>query len=366
MIGVPGGRRLVAGVVTLLAVLFPGLAAGAGIDQPARPSELAWIEFAADDPTAEKGGPASLYVRATIDAAAVVAGSDAAPRRMLPKARLASVLGVLACSGLLYLAVALAHGRGIAALACLVFGLLPPVWSEGAILRPEVPTCVFGLLGLVLLLGLPERLRPARRQGAAVWVPIAGIALAVATADALAVATMPRYGIYLIVPALCLAIAVVQQSAAFLRVLRRFRALVLPFRGFVRRTLPWLMPPFFALAVAALVMTVARGPERVTLAQHGLLPAAPLAAIPLIALAVLGGVARLLHVGFRIARRPRIGPEVVLAVFVLALLVHRLRLDAIDDALPAAPALAVLVADGAAIALLFAAARLGGLRARTR
>lgn len=358
------GRRLVAGVVTLLAVMFPALTAGAGLDQPVRPSELRWIELAAKDPKAELGGPASLFVRSLLDVDAASEG-DQARRRALGEARLASMLGILACSGLLYLAVTLSRGRGVAILSCVAFGLLPPVWSEGAILRPEVPCTVFGLLGLLLLVGMPERLRTVRRGSAVVaWLSVAAIALAVATAEALAVATLPTYGVHLLVPAACLLIAVVQQSVLFLRVLRRFRFLVLPFRGFFVRTFPWLLPAFFSIVVTMLVMRVSRGPDTVTQAEHGLIPASPWLALPVLAFAVVGGLVRMLQVGLRIGRRARIGAEAVLAVHVLALLLHRLRLRALDDALPAAAALAVLVAEGAGIGMLFAGAKLGGLERR--
>jgi hypothetical protein len=363
--GARRGRRAVAAVVTLLAVLFPALTAGAGLDQPVRRGELQLVEIAAEDPEGARGGPASLFYRGPLDESAF--GSPAARQRAVVRARLASLAGILACSGLLYLAVMLSRGRGLAALSCIAFGLLPPVWHEGALVRPELPCAMFGLLALLVLVGLPERLRATRREppwlGLLSLVALAG---AVGTATALAVATMPLYGVFLLVPAACMMIVAVQQTARFVAVLRRSQLRILPFHAVFMRTWPWLLPAFAGLAVAAFLLAVAAGPSTATLARHGLSPDSRWLALPLLLVAGVGGFVRLLQVGLAIGRRSRLRADAVLALYVVGVLLHRLRLERLDDALVAATGFAVALAEGVGLLLFVAGAQLGGLLRRRR
>ena len=50
---------------------------------------------------------------------------------------------------------ALTRWRSTGVLACAALAALPPVWADGAVLRPEVPAALFGGLAILLLGGLP-------------------------------------------------------------------------------------------------------------------------------------------------------------------------------------------------------------------
>ncbi len=343
-------RRLVVVAVTILAVLLPALVAGAGIERPAGTAERARAAAAAADPRGEVGGVADLFYAPFADDAA---GADA------PRARLGSLLGMLAISGLLYAAVAQARGRGQAVLCCFALAATPPVVTEGAIVRPEVPATVFATLALAILVGLPVRLslaRRSRRVGA--WAVVFAMGVAVGTAEGLSVASLPALGVHLLVPAGCLLIVVVQTGIGYLQVLRRFRLLVLPSRAFALRIAPWLCAAFTSLLAGALLLRRIGSPPEPTSSAVGLLTGSPWGVVPIVVLAVVGGGVWLFALGLRLGRRRRLAGETVLAVFVIALVVYHIKAGAREDALPSAPALAVLVAEGARVALLFLGAGL--------
>lgn len=352
-------RAVLVAVVTLSCVLFPALAAGAGLDRPATDAEVAAL-VAASRSDASLRGPSELFLTLLLpeDAAG---WSEPLLRERLPMCRLAAVAFVLALSGLTYLAVTLARGRARAVLACLALGCLWPVYGDGALLRAEVPSAVFGALGTVLLCLLPARLGAARRANTWRAVPaVAALAVAAGVSFALAASSHGAYGVFLLVPAACLLLALGRHGIALLRVLRRFRFAVLPFRAFTLRVLPWLMVAFAALAAAAALLAWVAAPAQPTGSGAGLLPRSMSGAIPLAALAVVGGVLSLLRVGLELGRAGRLSAGAVLFVHCGVLLLHRARADAVDDALPAAMALAVLVAEGGFAVLVVA----GGLMVR--
>jgi hypothetical protein len=178
-------------------------------------------------------------------------------------------------------------------------------------------------------------------------------------------------GIHVLVPGFALlltAIVLLRTAWRQLRPLRRpraarslqdLRAVALsrfPVLAIPRRLLPWLL-----LALGAMVATVvllALGVEGEvaalppTLADVGLLPANPVAAAAVVLLAALGALRLLVSAGLHIGRRRRVTADAVLLISVVALILQRLLGEQTTDALPAAPALAVLMAEGTALALL--------------
>jgi hypothetical protein len=347
--------------VTLLAVLFPALVAGAGIEQPAGHGELVRLRRGAAAEHDRTAGPALVFYGATLPSGAA-SFADPQLEDRLPIARLGSVLALFVISGLLWVSVTIARDRGRAVLACLALGVLPPVARAGCIVRPELPTAVFALLALAILLGLPAQLHASRRRrGLAKPLVLGALALAVATATALAVASSRAYGAALLVPAGCLLLVVALQLQRTLRLFRRFGPVLLPLRAFTARVLPWFAPAFLALVVTAAVLSAVGAPEATTWTEAGLVPRSPWLALPIVALALLGFGVSALRVGLRIGRRRTLMAESILLVHVVVMLAQRMRLGPADDALPAAPAMAFLLAEGARTLLGFG---LGRLRAR--
>lgn len=354
------GRSAVAAVLTLLAVVLPALSAGASIDDPARAGEVERIAAAITATAGDRPGPDALWL-------ASLAGDDPAHdavRERLAVARLAAVAAVLAMSALTWLCVAVVRGRMAALLACLLLALAPPIARDGCVLRGELACAVFAGLGVLLLALLPARARRARRpgvHGAAVLLALHSVAAG--TAFGIAVASAPAFGAWLFVPAVVMLAAVIEDGAALVRVLRRFRGLVLPFRAFALRLAPYVSVTFVALAVTALVLD--RSPA--VPPAEGL---APLTGDPLLGRllwwsAALLGAGRLLLRLCVVATR-RVDATLVLATSCAVPLLHRLARGDVLDALPAAPALAVLVAECLGLVVFVAAARLAGFRSRAR
>ncbi len=360
MNGAPRGRRLVGVAITLLCVALPALFAGATIDGPAREGELGRLAAAITERDLAEAHVDALWL-------GWLAGDDPSPTAVaarLPLARLAAVAGILVTSALLWVTVTIARGRVHALLACGAFAVLPAVAVDGAVLRPELPTTVFAALAVLLLVNLPERLRVARcRRRVADLVSVGLLGVAVATAIGLAVAAAPAYGSCLFVPALATLAVIQRDGLALLRVLRRFRGLILPFRAVTLRLLPWAIPSFGALVATTLLLPDGRE-SLPTLGLRGLLGDSAALAIPLLLLAALGATRLLLRIGLSLSRGGRLDARIVLGLAIAAPLVQRIARGAELDALPFAPALAVLVAEGAWLGVLFGAARLGGLRRR--
>ncbi len=354
-------RSWILAVVTLLVIAFPCLMAGRGIDAAARPGETARLQQAIADPGAEFGGPAVLFYGATLPARASTDGVDALAQHV-PMARLASLLGVLCASVLLYLTVLLARGRTLALIACLCFGIVPAVGSQGYILRPEIPVTVFGLLGVLVLQNLPNRLASRRRRPMATRAALSSAyALVVGTAFALSAASSSQYGICLLVPGGCLLLCILLTGYRFILAVRR-RPTVIPLIPLFVRVAPWFVITVFSLVLMAAVFAVVEPVESVTRLESGLLPAGSVARIVVLVLAPVGGMFWVFRAGMAMGRWRRLTAEIVLLVYCVALLLQRLSLPPGADALPAAGPLAVCLAEGVVLAML--AVRRGFARSR--
>jgi hypothetical protein len=292
--------------------------------------------------------PVELYLAAM----APPAMADAA----LAQARLASVIGLCALSGLLYLLLAAVRGRAMALLGCAALASLPPIAIDGAALRAELPASVFGLLGVVLLIGAPRALTGARRRWARPGLLL--LAVPVAMAFGLAAACQPAAGILLLVPGGALLLVVGTHLLRAARLLRRRSLWRLPTAALNRRLLPWVALVGTGLVgmLAMLAIAVDGDPQALAASRSlaGLLPASWPARLLALALAALGAVKLLLLVGLRLGRRRRIEAATIVAVWVAVVLMQRALGDPGTDALPAAAPLAVLIAEGAMLALVVA------------
>lgn len=338
---------------TLLLVLLPALVVVQHLGAPPHPGERERVVravAAAPGARVVDGEVARSFYRSALRNVPIDAKDPAAP--WLPRARLAQVFGVFALAGLLYTAVLLAGDRLRALLACAWFALLPPVLGEGHVLRAETPAALFGWLGLAVLLGLVAAERRAR--GAA-WrgFLIGGCAL---TANGLAVAALPTFGVALLAPGVVLTLAALQLLLRSGRIVRRYGVSRWPYAACNRRLLPWIGLALATPVVALLILTaVAPGAgedgvaEAVALAASsdaGLLPSAGPWRWALAALLLLGGLGGVFRIGTEFGRRGRVTATVVLWVGV-ALMLASTRQSAAVDVLPAAPAAAVVLAEGA-------------------
>lgn len=355
------GRRLAGGSLILLFALLPGLLAGATLDAPAAPGELARATAALADAvpgSLRQTDLARWFHGMWLEGVVAPDPADAgAVGHFLARARLAQVAGVLAIGLCTYLVVMLAQGRGRALLTCAALTLLAPIHAEGHVLRPETPATLFGLLSVLLMLVLCglQRPRPRRSRGARTAAQLLG-ASAAGCATALAVASQPTHGTYLLVPGAALALATGQAGLGLLRTARRRRWPAVPIRAITRRLLPWAMLALMALLFAAwLLAETLPGPTAViqaTPSPAGLLPASWLLRGPLLLLGVLGALSWLLRLGLRLGRSDRLWPEILVAVHTAVLLAHWLLRDAGVDALPAAVPAALLVAEGAVVVFM--------------
>lgn len=360
MIGSRGGRSVVAAVITLLAVLLPALRAGAAIDGVPRDGELARVGAAIVAVQGPSPGPDALLL-------ALFAGDDPTPdavQRRLPVARLAAVLAVFVCSAGLWLAVSVALGRMHALMACVAYAFAEPIAADGFVLRGELACAAFAALATLLLVLVPARVRQARRRrGVMAWSGIALHAVAAGTALGLAVASAPGFGVWVFLPGLAMLAAALGAARAFVRVLRRFRGLVLPFQAVALRIAPYVVTTLASFAAALLTLERTLATESQP-AQDALLPAAPLLRGLWLALAVLGA----LRLGYVLAfsRRRAAQPDAraLLAIAVAVPLAQRLARGGGLDAMPATAALAVLVGEGVWLLAFAAAARLSGFRRR--
>ncbi len=325
--------------------------AGRGIDAPARPDELAHLAQAIADPEGEVGGPAVLFYGATLPAVASSDGVGSLAKHV-PVARMASLLGILVSTILLYLSVLLARGRMQALIAALVYGVMPGVASQGYVLRPEIPVTVFGLLGLIILQSLPNRLASRRTRPIASRALLSsGYALAVGTAFALAAVSLSWYGIYLVVPGACLLLSILLTGYRFIRSVQRMPA-VIPLIPMFKRVAPWFVIAVFALVIMAAVFAMVEPNTELTTFESGLLPGGGAASVSVLVLAVIGGLYWVYRAGLVMGRWRRLTAEVVLLVFCLTLLMQRRLLPLGAGSLPAAGPLAVLVAEGLVLAML--------------
>lgn len=345
-------QRPAVAAVTLLLVLLPALVVALHLGAPPHPGERERVVRAvAASPSTPivDGEVARSFYRSTLRDVSIAANDATAP--WLPRARLAQVFGVFALTGLLYTAVLLAGDRLRALLACAWLAVLPPVFAEGHVLRAETPAALFGWLGLAVLLGLVQAER--RRRGAA-WrgLMIGGCAL---TANGLAVAALPTFGVALLVPGVVLTLAALQLVVRSGRIVRRRGLRRWPYAACNRRLLPWtalaLATPVVALlamqlaAPGVLAVDAAPGPSLAANSDVGLLPSAmPWGALAWI-LVVTGAIGGVFRIGVGFGRSGRISAVVVLWIGVGLVLAGAVRSPSVD-ALQAAPAAAVVLGEG--------------------
>lgn len=336
---------------TLLLVLLPALVVAQHLGAPPHPGERERVVRAVAVAPAERvvdGEVARSFYRSALRDVAIDADDTAAP--WLPRARLAQVFGVFALAGLLYTAVLLAGDRLRAVLACAFFAVLPPVLGEGHVLRAETPAALFGWLGLTVLLGLVPSERRAR---GAPWrgLIIGGCAL---TANGLAVAALPTFGVALLAPGVVLTLAALQLVVRSVQIVRRRGFVRLPYAACNRRLLPWtamaLATPVVALGTMLVAAPVPAGDDAGAVlaagSNVGLLPAALPWHLVVWALLLLGALGGVFRIGTEFGRRGRVSATVVLWVGV-ALMLAGARHSPPVDALPAAPAAAVVLGEGA-------------------
>ncbi|MCA8943221.1 MAG: hypothetical protein KDB80_11730 [Planctomycetes bacterium] len=334
------GRRVVVTAFTLLVVVLPALVCGVGIDAKVTPAEVARVAAAASDPDGESLGPTALFYTAIVDA------PIGDPTTEIPRARLATVLGVAVLSGVLYLVLAFVGSRALGILACGFFACAPSV--ADATLRPEVPAAVFGMLALLVLAGLPTQLRHRRRRSLFGNVAVVlGSAICSGAALGLSIASLPGYAAYLLFPGGCAMLAVVFALVRFVGFMRRQLPALGPFWGFTRRTAPWLACAVAALACSFWLLDRVANPEPPTITGHGIWPDSPWLAVPLGVCVAIGAVVWSVRVGLRLGRSRRVEPDTVLFVFVATVWIWRVKLPTGADALPTAPAFAIPAAIGA-------------------
>ncbi|MEQ1631577.1 MAG: hypothetical protein ABL997_04335, partial [Planctomycetota bacterium] len=269
---------------------------------------------------------------------------------------------VLGITLLGYLVVMLAGGRLRALVTTLWFAVLPPVASMGHVLRPETPSVLFALLSLLLLQCLAASQRPSARTGN---LTMLSLCFTASLATACAVATMPSAGIVLLLPGGAAMAATGQVALRMWRTLRERSVAVWPARAAAARMWPFVLGSVVSLVATVLVMEASvRSPEGLspTRSDTGLLPESSWLAWPLVALAVLGGMRLVLRTGQRLGRRGRLGADMLLLVYVAAMLLQRMLRSTDDDALPVALPFALLLTDGAVYAFLLVTPRLRSLR----
>lgn len=352
-------RRLAGHCLVLLVALLPALLAGSRIDAPPAPGEWERLAHAVEDPADSAVVRGFLTAQVPADVSAVPPAGTPAAARLLARARLIQVLGLFALSLLTYLALTLASGRARGLLCCAFLCVLPPLTAAGHVLRPETPAALFGLLALVLLLGVATLQQPAlARRASAATLAAAGLCAGVALG--LAAGSLPGAGILLLLPGLCATVIMVQLAVRLLRALRRRLWVVVPVRAATGRLWPWAFAAVAALAATLLVLELAvpaPGALAPSAATVDLLPSAPWARWPLAVLAALGAFRLIVRAGLRLGRRGRPDGDFLLMLYCAILLAQRWLGDGAADALPAAVPMAVLLADGAVHAVLLAAAR---------
>lgn len=348
------GRRAWGPSLVLLAVILPALAAGASLDALVEPGEWERLQAAASAQRPTFGEMFLGWCAAPAEGAAVV--DDEQVARRVGEARLAQVFGVLACTMLGYLVCTLANGRAMALLSTLCFCVLPPVVSDGHVLRAETAVVMLQLLALLLV----QLLAMAQLPAAASFRRAGGVALG-ATAAAclgLAVASMPTMGGVLLFPSGLATLAAILVGQRLWRALRRRSVAVWPARAAARRLWPFAWFALLSLLAAALLLVESRRPIGAGPIPHvgALLPdSVPLAAV-LVALAGLGSLRALLRAGRRLGLCGRVGPDAALLAYAAAALVHRGIHGAESDALVAALPFAWLLAEGTTHACLLVAA----------
>ena len=186
------------------------------------------------------------------------------------------------------------------------------------------------------------------------------LCLPASVATACAVATTPSAGIVLLVPGGAAMAASGQVALRMGRTLRQRSVAVWPARAAAARMWPWVLSSVASIVATILVMEGSvQAPEALLPSASivRLLPQTPWLSWPMSALAVLGAVRLVLRTGQRLGRRGRLGADMLLLIYVAAMLLQRLLRAPLEDALPATMPLALLLADGAIYAFLLLARR---------
>ncbi len=350
-----GLRPLTSACVLLLFLLLPALVAGARLDSPARPGELRRVEEALDPSAATNSPVARMYYGMTLPAEPA---GDAV--QSLALARRAQLLGVLGLSFLLYLSVRMVRSRLVAIAACLALAVLPPVFADGYVLRPETPAALFALLAVLLLQGLPRMSRSRPRSWHLGLLSQLATMSSVGMCLALAASALTTYAVvFLLLPAATLFLAVLTWGLRLPRVARHRGLARMPVRAFALRLGPWVGTAFFTLFFSWLLFSSELGPSSVphvsTATSAGIYPEPFFLWLPTVILTVLGALSLVLRTGVDLGRTARLSPAAVLLVFVAIMLVDRLLHGEGVDGLAAALALAVLIAEGLRVVVVFGA-----------
>ncbi|MEZ5965676.1 MAG: hypothetical protein R3F56_17715 [Planctomycetota bacterium] len=353
-------QRLFGALLSLLAVLLPGLVAGVQIGRAPTDAEVERLR--ASVALREAPQPAALAAHvlypATLheaDRARLQAGQDVGS--IVVRARLSMLWLMFAIGGLFYLLLSVTRGGLTAVFGCLFLSSLPPVVDDGCVLRPEPLACAFGLLATVLLatyaLTVMVRRRGPRPARALLLVVVAALTGA---AYAVAAAALSRASLLLLVPAAFVTLAAVVQAWRWVRVLRRGRRIG---RGMLvalaRRSWPWFCLGAVGMAASSLVLYAldAHGVARTlpTASAFGYLPASWPRAALLGLLMVVGGLRLLFHGGAHVSGR-RLHPSLVLLLLCTLALMQFAHNGAGINALLPACAAAALAGEGATFVLV--------------
>ena len=361
--------RIAVACATWLVLLLPTLLAARGLGAPARPEELACLARAAGaDASGLETAPARAFF-ARAGGFAPLPDEAAARQQAVVRARTWQLATLLATTFALHTAVVLARGRLHALLACAAFALLPPVACTGHVLRAEGPATALATFACLLLVGVaaPAHGRARRSRWLLAPEPLRwGLAACAAGAIGFAVAMLPTQGGVLLAPGTVLLVAAAQMALRTARLVRWGGWLRLPVRAMNQRLLPWTCLTLGAPAAAlAMLGRALRGPAdavATSLPGDGVLPTG-VAGFVFGAIAALGAVVAVVQVGGSLRRTGRITGALVLFAVVAITGAARVQAAPERDGLPLAPAVAVLVAEGA-YAVLALASRATGARRR--
>jgi hypothetical protein len=154
----------------------------------------------------------------------------------------------------------------------------------------------------------------------------------------------------MLLPGIVMSLGALQIGARALPLWRRFGLFGLPMRAINRRLWPWTVAALATPAIGLLLLVhtvhVPVDALPATRTEVSLWPAAGLLRMPLQALVGFGASLFVLRVGLRLGRRARLGPDLVLLVYCSIQLAAGLTAAAGVDGLQAAPALAIVAAEG--------------------
>lgn len=347
----PALRAVGFAAAALACVTVPALVAGVRIDAPPADGELerlaaAWHGTIGSE-LARQFETAMLIPRPAEWPTEPVAQSNA-----LGAARLMQVLGIFAISALVYLATMLARGRLAGLVACLALAALPAVYDVGHVLRPETAATMFAALGLLLLQNMAQAVHGGRSRGparrAVVLVLLGSCA---ALAIGLSIGTLPSMGGALLLPIGLFMLATLQLVLRGFRIGRRRTFFAWPAHAITRRLWPIalaaLLSPVAALFCLQASLTVPADEVGASALRTSVLPESVWGTSVLVVLAIVGALSFLVRIGIRYGRRGRVGGGVVLLVYAGTQAIYAISTEGRFDPLPAAPALAVLVGEGA-------------------